>query len=107
MRIVLLMVAWLLILLLALASRTRRPSQRPRPARIDPLAAQLQQWTTDGLLSQEHATAILAAERARARQVVPAWPVSVVVELLGYLGGVLAIIGAGLLAARLWPDLAS
>jgi hypothetical protein len=29
------------------------------------------------------------------------------VELLGYLGGTLAIVGAGLLAARCWPDLAS
>jgi hypothetical protein len=29
------------------------------------------------------------------------------VELLGYLGGTLAIVGAGLLAARFWPDLAS
>jgi hypothetical protein len=27
------------------------------------------------------------------------------VELLGYLGGTLAVIGAGLLAARFWPDL--
>ena len=34
-------------------------------------------------------------------------PVSVVVELLGYLGGVLAIIGAVLLAARFWQDLAT
>jgi hypothetical protein len=33
--------------------------------------------------------------------------VSAVVELLGYLGGTLAIIGAGLLAARFWPDLAT
>jgi hypothetical protein len=102
MRIVLLTVALLLVLLLALAS-----GQHPRAAGIDPLAAQLQRWTTDGLLTQEQATAILAAERARVRQVAPARPVSVVVELLGYLGGTLAVIGAGLLAARFWPDLAS
>ena len=106
MRIVLLMVAVLLILLLALASRTRRPPIQS--VRVDPMAAQLQRWTTDGLLSQEQATAILAAERVRVRrQAAPARPVSVVVELLGYLGGTLAIIGAGLLAARFWPDLAS
>jgi hypothetical protein len=82
MRIVLLTVALLLILLLALASRTRRPGQRPRPAGIEPLAAQLQRWASDGLLSQEQATAILAAEQARVRrQATPARPVSVVVEL--------------------------
>jgi hypothetical protein len=109
MRIVLLIVALLLILLLALASRTR-PSARPtRLAGADPLAEQLQRWTTDGLLSQKQATAILAAERARAPRPAllarPTRPVSVTVELLGYLGGTLAIIGAGLLAARFWPDL--
>jgi hypothetical protein len=66
----------------ALASRTRGPGRRPRPAGIEPLAAQLQQWTTEGLLGHEQATAILAAEQARVRrQATPARPVSVVVEL--------------------------
>lgn len=109
MRIVLLVVALLLVLLLALASRTRRPPIRSAGA--DPLAAQLQRWTTDGLLSQEQASAILAAERARlprpAPPAPPPRPGSVLVELLGYLGGTLAVIGAGLLAARFWPDLAT
>jgi hypothetical protein len=111
MRIVLLAVALLLILLLALASRTRPHARPTRSASSGPLAAQLQRWTTDGPLTQEQATAMLAAERARlpgptppAR---PARPASVMVELLGYLGGTLAIVGAGLLAARFWPDLAS
>jgi hypothetical protein len=108
MRILLLAVALGLILLLALASRTRRPGQSTRFVGVDPLAAQLQRWTADGLLSQAQATAILAAERARVRrQAAPARPVSIVVELLGYLGGTLAVIGAGLLAARFWQDLAS
>jgi hypothetical protein len=109
MRIVLLVVALLLALLLALASRTRRPPSRSAGA--DPLAAQLQRWTTDRLLSQEQASAILAAERARlprpAPPALPPRPGSVLVELLGYLGGTLAVIGAGLLAARFWPDLAA
>jgi hypothetical protein len=111
MRIVLLAVALLLILLLALASRTRPHAPPTRSAGADPLAAQLQRWTTDGLLTQEQATAILAAERARlpgpAPPARPARPASVMVELLGYLGGTLAIVGAGLLAARFWPDVAS
>jgi hypothetical protein len=109
MRILLLAVALLLIVLLALASRTRPSTRSTRSAGPDPLAAQLQRWTTDGLLSQEQATAILAAERARpprpAPPARPARPVSVTVELLGYLGGTLAVIGAGLLAVRFWPDL--
>jgi hypothetical protein len=111
MRIVLLAVALLLILLLALASRTRPHARPTRSAGAGPLAAQLQRWTTDGLLTQEQATAILAAERAQlpgpAPPARPARPASVLVELLGYLGGTLAIVGAGLLAARFWPDLAS
>jgi hypothetical protein len=106
MRIVLLTVGVLLILLVALASRTRRPGQRPRPAGIEPLAAQLQRWAGDGLLSQDQATAILTTEQARVRrQAAPARSVSVVVELLGYLGGTLTVIGAMLLGARFWPDL--
>jgi hypothetical protein len=101
MRIVLLAVAVLLILLLALASRTRPYARPTRSAGADPLAAQLQRWASDGLLSQEQATAILAAERARPpRPAPPARPASVTVELLGYLSGTLAIVGAGLLAAR-------
>jgi hypothetical protein len=111
MRIVLLAVALLLILLLALASRTRPHARPTRSAGAGPLAARLQRWTTDGLLTQEQATAILAAERAQlpgpAPPARPARPASVLVELLGYLGGTLAIVGAGLLAARFWPDLAS
>ena len=63
MRIVLLAVAVLLILLLTLTSRTRRPPIQS--AGRDPLAAQLQRWTTDGLLNQDQATAILTAEHAR------------------------------------------
>jgi hypothetical protein len=107
MRILWLAVALLLILLLALAPRMRRPPiQSPGP---DPLTAQLRRWTADGLLSQEQAAAILAAERARpprpALPARPARPASALVELLGYLGGTLAVIGAGLLAARFWPDL--
>jgi hypothetical protein len=48
MRIVLLAVALLLILLLALASRPRRLAQPTPSTGTDPLAAQLQRWTTQG-----------------------------------------------------------
>ena len=111
MRIVLLAVALLLILLLALASRTRRPGQRPRPAGVEPLAAQLQRWAATGCSPRTRPPPSLPPNvpgfPGPAPPARPARPVSVMVELLGYLGGTLAIVGAGLLAARFWPDLAS
>ena len=100
-------VVLLVILLVILAPRARHHGQAIQPASIDPLTAQLRRWTDDGLLTKEHAAAILAAEGRRLPQrAVPARPVSVAVELLGYLGGILAIIGAGLIAAQFWQDLA-
>lgn len=76
------------------------------PPRIDPLEAQLRRWAAEGLMTEEQAAAILATEHARRpRPTAPTRPVSVAVELLGYLGGTLAIVGATLLAARFWQDL--
>ncbi|HZD02033.1 MAG TPA: hypothetical protein VFA46_18125 [Actinomycetes bacterium] len=50
----------------------------------------------------------MAAERdRRGGQAAPAHRAPLAVELLAYLGGVLAMIGAMLLAARFWPDLAT
>jgi hypothetical protein len=98
----------LAIVLVILVPRARQPGHPMQPTGIDPLAAQLRRWAAEGLLTQDQATAILAAEHARAPQPsAPTRPVSAMVELLGYLGGVLAIIGASLLAARFWQDLAS
>jgi hypothetical protein len=103
----LLLAVVLVILLLVLLPRARQHGQAIQPAGIDPLAAQLRQWAAEGLLTQEQAAAILAAEHPRTpRPAAPTRPVSVIVELLGYLGGILAIIGAVLLAARFWQDLA-
>ena len=94
----------LLVILLPMA---RQHGQAIQPAGNDPLATQLRRWAADGLLTQDQATAILAAEHPQVpRPAAPTRPVSVMVELLGYLGGILAIIGAVLLAARFWQDLA-
>ena len=107
MRIVLLAVALLLILLLALASRTRRRPAHPvgwgRPAG-GPAAALDDRRAAHPGAGHRHPC---RRTRPVRRPAAPARPVSVVVELLGYLGGTLAIVGAGLLAARFWPDLAS
>jgi hypothetical protein len=84
---------------------------RGRPARQAPaesLEAQLQRWTSTGLISDGQAAAILAAERGGVTHpAVSARRLPVTVELLGYLGGALAVIGAVLLAARSWQDLAA
>jgi hypothetical protein len=85
------------------------PRDRPiKPVVADPLAAQLRRWAAAGLLTDDQVTAIVAAEEARVGQpVTPAPRRPVEVELLGYLGGVLAVVGAVLLAARSWQDLAT
>jgi len=84
---------------------------RGQPARQAPaesLEAQLQRWTSRGLISDGQAAAILTAERdGVAHPAVSARRLPVTVELLGYLGGALAVIGAVLLAARSWQDLAA
>lgn len=85
------------------------PSARPG------LERDLARWVAAGLLSEEQSDAIVAHEEARARVVpgVAAAPssspargrVPVVAEALGYLGGILAVVGLGLVVARYWPDL--
>jgi hypothetical protein len=60
----------------------------------------------DGLITQEQADAIRAAERLPAPVPPPARRrLPVAVEVIGYLGGSLVIIGAMQLAARFWEDL--
>jgi hypothetical protein len=82
--------------------------QLAEPPVAEPLEAQLRRWATAGLLSDRQATAILAAEEARVgRPATPAPRRPVAVELVGYLGGVLAVVGVVLLAARSWQDLAT
>jgi uncharacterized membrane protein len=86
-----------------------RPSGGPAgPGDIEPLEARLRRWTGAGLITTEQASAILAAERgAAAGPAPPAKRTRFAVELLGYLGGTLAAAGALLLAAQLWPELAT
>ncbi|GIU85879.1 MAG: hypothetical protein KatS3mg009_0394 [Acidimicrobiia bacterium] len=78
------------------------------------LAAQLRRWAAAGLISAAQADAVLAHERAHARDAAgPAGRgrgrggqrVPVVAEALGYLGGVLATTGLVLAVSRWWSDL--
>jgi hypothetical protein len=77
-------------------------------ASTDRLQAQLRRWVAADLITGEQAAAILAAEHRSAGQAAAAARrAPLVIELLAYLGGTLALIGAMLLAARFWPDLAT
>lgn len=84
----------------------------PRPARS--LAQDLDRWVAADLLAADQAEAILAHEQgrpvpvpARAAAPRPSGRVPVVAEALGYLGGVLALVGLVLVLAHYWPDLAT
>lgn len=78
------------------------------------LAAQLRRWAAAGLISAAQADAVLAHERAHARDAAgPAGRaggrggqrVPVVAEALGHLGGVLSTTGLVLAVSRWWGDL--
>lgn len=65
----------------------------------------LARWVEDGVVTPDQAEGIRAEERA----LTPAGPLpraSLLTEALGYVGGLLVVIAALLLAARVWPDLA-
>jgi hypothetical protein len=79
-------------------------------------ATDLARWVAAGLLSPQESDAILAYEATVAAQPPPASPRAPgtprhghvnVAEPLGYLGGMLALIGLVLLVARYWPDMAT
>ena len=79
----------------------RAPEPRGEERRFE---TQLAAWTAAGLISADQARRLREAERdaratrERARS-------SLVPEALGYLGGVVVVVGAALLADRFWSDL--
>jgi hypothetical protein len=83
---------------------------------VSGIVAELDRWRSAGLLTDEQVAAILAHERARSPfpppQLVATEPPAAerrqlpdVTEALGYLGGVLAIVGMSLLVGRYWSDI--
>jgi hypothetical protein len=98
----------------------RRSASTPRPPEpgasgdVTPgggvIAQWLDRWVAAGLLTTEQGEAILAYEHSAAPVPVPTEHgrrrVPPVAEALGYLGGILAIVGIVLLIARYWPDMA-
>ena len=88
--------------------RTRFPVHVPKPRPSDPL----DEWVGAGLLAPDQADRIRAHEQARHDRrptVVPApaglTGTSLVVEVLGYLGGVIMLAGAGILVGLFWGDI--
>lgn len=85
----------------------RSISQQRSPGLSDALG----HWVAEGLITPEQARAISEHEAARAgRDVVAPAPdrepgPSLVVEALGYLGGVVMLVGAAILTGTYWADL--
>ena len=103
----------LVVVLAALARRQSRPVSvdtsaavvAPPPVDADAL---LRRAVDAGVVTAEQAAAVLALGRAggAAPTLRPPARVPPVLEVLGYLGAVLIMVGAGSLVARFWDDLA-
>jgi Predicted membrane protein (DUF2157) len=90
--------------------RSAAGRDRSDPHQVEPeaLEALLRRWAAAGLLTQEQGDAILRAEQRQSVAAPPAPPrLPVATEVVGYLGGILALIGAVLLAGNSWRDLAA
>jgi hypothetical protein len=68
---------------------------------VKDLATSLREWVAIGLINEDQATAIRAHEAAPTEE----RRVPLIAEVLGYLGGSLALIAAFILAGEFWPDL--
>jgi hypothetical protein len=101
-----------IVIAVALAARGRTPGKRGQR-----VADAIDQSAAAGVLTPEQADSLRAyeqaptsgAEPAIARPATPrpARRVPVAAEALGYLGGVLALVGLVLVVARYWPDMAT
>jgi hypothetical protein len=78
-----------------------------RPPPPHSFVERLDEWVGAGLISADQAASIREHEAARPVRTHPARPAgpSLVVEALGYLGGVIMIVGAGILVSLYWGDL--
>ena len=69
------------------------------------LAAHVRRWVDSGLISPEQAEHILAAEAGPPERPATASRVPLVAEALGYVGGVLVLVGAVTVADRYWSQI--
>ncbi|MGE3286740.1 MAG: DUF2157 domain-containing protein [Pseudonocardia sp.] len=75
-------------------------------ATAEPLAERLRRWVRLELITDEQARRILEAEEGGGAAPAPARAVSPVAEALGYVGGVLVLVAALILAGRYWAEIA-
>jgi hypothetical protein len=104
----LLLLLVVVVLLAGLARREAEPGAHGPVGREDPLAAALHRAVGAGVLTAEQVEAVLACERgAAAPAAAERSPARVppVLEVLGYLGAILVMVGAVTLVARFWDDL--
>lgn len=90
-----------------------QPVEHPSPPHTvtRSLNYDLQRWAAEGLITPQQADAILSHEQ-RALAAPPPAPgparrIPAVAEALGYLGGVLGIVGVSVLVSRYWSDIAA
>ena len=113
-------VAVIAIVVMAVASRRRRPSdvmlrtrsrsrrsagtpQHPRANRHDALEHTLEEWRAAGLIRADEVEPILRYEQAKAG---PQSRIPMVAEAVGYAGSALVITAIALLIGRRWDDIA-
>jgi hypothetical protein len=108
--IALIVLVILVTLVVAMAAKRSSGAAGPADRRVL-TAADLQRATESGLVTADQAAALLTLmaappRPARARERAPRGA-SIAVEIVGYLGAVLAMIGAAILVGRFWDDMAS
>jgi hypothetical protein len=104
------------------SASARREAAAPAAPGSAPIGASrdrgedLRRWVSAGLVTEDQVAAIIAYERGpvppEVAPVTPAAPgrprrIPAVAEALGYLGGILAVTGLGLILSRYWPDMAT
>lgn len=81
----------------------RRPVPPAVPQHDHRLAADVASWVSDGIISEEQGRRILARTPAAPRSEPSGSPI--VAEALGYLGGVVVVVGGLLIGARYWAEI--
>ena len=76
----------------------------PRPAELR-LSTEVTTWVSEGLITEEQGARLLARGPVVAPPAHHPAATSVVAEALGYLGGVVVLVGALLIGARVWHQL--
>src|SRR5512139_2394464 len=83
-------------------STAHAPAPRPQDPR---LTAEVTTWVAEGLITDEQGARLLARGPVAAPPAHRPAPTSVVAEALGYLGGVVVLVGAILIGARVWHQI--